>query len=45
MVKIATKAAGNVFYDARFQAAKNNDKLNSRENTAEEFGIDRTRLA
>ncbi|WP_320957725.1 helix-turn-helix transcriptional regulator, partial [Enterocloster asparagiformis] len=45
MSKIATKAVGNVFYKARFQAAKTNDRLNSREGAAEELGIDRTRLA
>lgn len=45
MSKIATKAVGNVFYEARFQAAKTNDRLNSREGAAEEVGIDRTRLA
>lgn len=45
MSKIATKAVGNVFYEARFQAAKTNDRLSSREGAAEELGIDRTRLA
>lgn len=45
MSKIATKAAGNVFYEARFQSVKFNDRLGSREGAAEELGIDRTRLA
>lgn len=45
MTKIATKAVGNVFYEARFQAAKTNDGLSSREGAAEELGMDRTRLA
>lgn len=45
MPKIATKAAGNVFYQARCEAAKINDRLASREGAAEELGIDRTRLA
>lgn len=45
MSKIATKAQNNVFYQARFEAAKRNDKLASREGAAEEVGIDRTRLA
>lgn len=45
MSKIATKAVGNVFYEARFLAATSNDRLGSREGAAEEFGIDRTRLA
>jgi len=45
MSKIATKAAGNVFYEARFEASTKNDRLSSREGAAEELGIDRTRLA
>lgn len=45
MSKIATKAQNNVFYQARFEAAKRNDKFGSREGAAEEIGIDRTRLA
>lgn len=45
MPKTATKAAGNVFYEARCEAAKSNDRLASREGAAEEMGIDRTRLA
>lgn len=45
MPKTATKAAGNVFYQARSEAAKSNDRLASREGAAEEMGIDRTRLA
>lgn len=45
MPKNATKAAGNVFYEARCEASKSNDRLASREGAAEEMGIDRTRLA
>ena len=45
MPKSATKAAGNVFYEARIEAARCNDRLASREGAAEELGIDRTRLA
>lgn len=45
MGKIATKAAGNVFYEARSEAAKNNERLASREGASLETGIDRTRLA
>lgn len=45
MPKIATKAAGNVWYEARYNASKFNEKLSSREGTAEELGMDRTRLA
>lgn len=45
MPKRATKAAGNVFYEARMAAATCNDRLNSREGAAEELGVDRTRLA
>lgn len=45
MSKIATKAAGNVWYEARYNASKFNEKLSSREGTAEELGMDRTRLA
>lgn len=45
MSKFATKAAGNMFCQARYEAAKSNDRLSSREGAAEEIGIDRTRLA
>lgn len=45
MSKLATKAVGNVFYEARFRSAKTNDRLGSREGAAEELGMDRTRLA
>lgn len=45
MAKIATKAAGNVFYQKRMAAASWNDKLASREGASEETGIDRTRIA
>ena len=42
---MATKAADNVFYKARMEAAKWNDKLSSREGAAEVTGLDRTRIA
>ena len=44
-MRSATKAAENVFYIARTNAAKFNERLSSREGAAEELGIDRTRLA
>ena len=44
-MRSATKAAENVFYIARTNAAKFNDRFSSREGAAEELGIDRTRLA
>lgn len=45
MPKTATKAASNVFYKARMNAASYNDKLASREGAAEVTGIDRNRIA
>lgn len=45
MSKYATKARGNVFCRARYEAAKINDRLRSRDGAAEELGIDRSRLA
>lgn len=45
MSKKATKAADNVLYQARMEAARWNDKLSSREGAAEVTGIDRTRIA
>ena len=45
MPKFATKAVSNMFYQARCEAAKSNERLSSREGAAEEIGIDRTRLA
>lgn len=45
MSKYATKAGSNIFCRARYEAAKFNDRLYSREGAAEELGIDRTRLA
>ncbi len=45
MPKKATKAAGNVLYQARMEAATWNEKLNSREGAAEITGLDRTRIA
>lgn len=35
----ATKAAGNVYYKARIEAAKWNDRLCSREGAAEALGV------
>lgn len=45
MGKKATKAADNMYYLARSEAAKSNSDLSSREKAAEIIGIDRTRLA
>ena len=45
MSKHITKAAGNVFAEARYKAAEFNDRLYSREGASEELGIDRSRLA
>ncbi len=45
MGKRATKAADNMYYQARYEASKINDEFTSREKVAEVMGIDRTRLA
>ncbi len=45
MGKKATKAADNMYYLARCEAAESNDDFSSREKAAEIIGIDRTRLA
>jgi len=45
MSKKATKAADNMFYLARSEAAESNEDFTSREKAAEIIGIDRTRLA
>jgi len=45
MGKKATKAADNMYYLARSEAAEFNEDLSSREKAAELVGIDRTRLA
>lgn len=45
MSKYATKAGDNIFCKARYEAARFNDRLYSREGAAEELGMDRTRLA
>lgn len=45
MGKKATKAADNMYYLARFEASAANSDFTSREKTAENIGIDRTRLA
>lgn len=39
MGRNATKAAGNVWYKARIEAAKYNERLSSREGAAEELGM------
>ena len=45
MGKKATKAADNMYYLARSEAAEANSDFSSREKAAELIGIDRTRLA
>lgn len=45
MGKKATKAADNMYYLARSEAAKTDSDFTSREKAAEIIGIDRTRLA
>ncbi len=45
MGKKATKAADNMYYLARSEAAETNSDFSSREKAAEIIGIDRTRLA
>ena len=45
MSKSHTNPFANVFREARLTAAEKNDRLRSRESTAEETGIDRTRIA
>lgn len=45
MGKKATKAADNMYYLARSEAAGHNPDFSSREKAAEIIGIDRTRLA
>ena len=45
MSKKATKAADNMYYLARSEAAETNSEFSSREKAAEIVGIDRTRLA
>ena len=45
MGKKATKAADNMYYLARSEAARTNSDFSSREKAAELTGIDRTRLA
>ncbi len=45
MGKKATKAADNVYCIARYKAAEEESRFNSRESTAELIGMDRTRLA
>jgi len=45
MGKKATKAADNMYYLARCEAASTNEDFSSRESASEITGIDRTRLA
>lgn len=45
MGKSGTKDPRNVYREARLRAAGYNDRFRSRESTAEETGIDRTRIA
>jgi len=45
MGKKATKAADNMYYQARFEASKENSDLSSREKASELLNMDRTRLA
>lgn len=45
MGKKATKAAGNVYYNARSEAAEYDTVFASRESASEVLGIERTRLA
>ena len=45
MGKKATKAAGNMYCMARYEAAGHNPAFSSREKTGELLGMDRTRLA
>lgn len=40
MPKFATKAADNMFCQARYEAAKFNERLSSREGAAEELGVE-----
>ena len=44
MTRIAPSTAVNRYYLARMEAAKNNDRMSSREGASEETGIDRKRL-
>lgn len=41
----ATKAAGNIYYQARIMNAEYNERLTSREGAAEDLGIEKSRLA
>ncbi len=45
MGKKATKAAGNVYYDARYEVSQNEESFKSREKASELLNVDRTRLA
>lgn len=45
MGRRATKASGNIFYQAREKAMRENSEFSSRERAAVIIGIDRTRLA
>ena len=45
MGKKATKAADNMYYQARYEASKTNSDFSSREKASELLNMDRTRLA
>lgn len=45
MGKKASKAVGNMYYDARSEAAENNSNFTSREGASDILHIERTRLA
>ena len=45
MGKKATKAANNMYYMARYEAAEKDSTFSSREKTSEVIGVERTRLA
>lgn len=45
MGKKATKAANNMYYIARYEAAEKDKTFSSREKTSEVIGVERTRLA
>ena len=45
MGRDATKAAGNVWYEARMNAAKYDDRLRSREGAAERLGMSVSSIA
>lgn len=44
MSNVAAKTSSNIFYKARYEAAKHNEQLSSREGAADIMSIDRGRL-